>query len=92
MRRKGGFCVYPIGIAARINAECAGSESYHLNQTPGHGDILHQVDELILVANDVMKRYTRDHGEDRQNQCGNTCLIAQCKQKTADDFHGYGDR
>lgn len=74
-----------------IDAECAGTESRYLYQPTRHGDIFHQVDELILVADYIMKHHTRDHGEDRQNQCGKTRLIAQCKQNTADDFHGYGD-
>ncbi|MFS8063546.1 MAG: hypothetical protein ACMG5Z_03060 [Luteimonas sp.] len=70
-----GFHIFQALTAARIHAECAGTKGRYLEQPAGYRDILQQHDELGLVADGIVKKCTREHGEDSQSQCGNACPV-----------------
>src|ERR1700743_1533965 len=69
-----------VASCTRIQAESAGSKSGDLQETTRHGDILQEMDHLILVAERMVKQKRRNHTEQCHDKCRQAGLISHENQ------------
>ena len=80
-------CGDPCRLPA-VEAECAGSESDDLEQAASHGDILQEMDHLVLVGEIMMKEQGGHDREDGHGEGDDPGLESDHQQDAAADFDG----
>jgi hypothetical protein len=66
----------------------AGTQGVDLEQAAGHGDVLQEVEELVLIAQGVVEDERRNDREDGQRQRGVARAVADDQQRTCAEFQG----
>src|SRR6516165_4196414 len=77
--------------SATVETKCSGAERDNLKETASHGDVLQEVNHLILVCEVMMEAQRRRHTEDSHDERGEPGLQAQEEEDAAADFDDDGD-
>lgn len=62
---------------SRVGAQSTATEHGHLEHPAGNGDILEEVDKLVLIAQVVVEDQCRLDGENAQCTCGQSSFEAE---------------
>jgi hypothetical protein len=80
-----------VAQPAGVHAQRAGPERHHLEQAAGDGQILHEMDEGVLVGEITVEQYGCGHGEHGEHHGGHTRLKADQESEAAAYLHHDSD-
>ncbi|MNL27088.1 hypothetical protein D3C87_1486550 [compost metagenome] len=77
-------------LLAVVDAEGTGTEGHDLDQATGHREVLQEVEQLVLVAQRVVKDERGGDREDGQSERDGPGAVARQQQQAAAQFDGNG--